>query len=83
MKIQQATSLYPKQDEEAFVSLAQEFMAHIRDLTPRKKLEAKLNAEYEPESKYYNTVSIVVITSSNCTNQSASLRSWHYEVFKM
>lgn len=43
-------------DEAALVALAEEFMAEIKDLTPGKKLEAKLNTEYGPESRYYKGV---------------------------
>ncbi|KAK9895485.1 hypothetical protein P389DRAFT_197542 [Cystobasidium minutum MCA 4210] len=43
----------PHPDELALVALAEEFMTEIKDLTPGKKLEAKLNTEYGPESRYY------------------------------
>lgn len=47
----------PHPDELALVALAEEFMTEIKDLTPGKKLEAKLNNEYGPESRYYKGVS--------------------------
>ena len=83
MNTQEATSPNAKQDEEAFVSLAQEFMTHIRDLTPGKKLEAKLNKDYGPESEYYKGVSIRANQFVDTANQYASLRNWHYGVSKM
>ena len=43
-------------DEAALVSLAQEFMQEIKDFTPGKKLEAKLNKDYGPHNKYYQGV---------------------------
>lgn len=48
----------PHPDELALVALAEQFMAEIKDLTPGKKLEAKLNTEYGPDSKYYKGVSL-------------------------
>ena len=46
----------PHPDELALVALAERFMTEIKDLTPGKKLEAKLNTEYGPESHYYKGV---------------------------
>jgi hypothetical protein len=44
-------------DEMALVALAEEFMREIKDLTPGKKLEGKLNTEYGPDSRFYKGVS--------------------------
>lgn len=47
----------PHPDETALVALAEEFMREIKDLTPGKKLEGKLNTEYGPDSRFYKGVS--------------------------
>jgi hypothetical protein len=52
------SSASPSADELALVQLAQEFMSEIKDLTPGKKLEAKLNNEYGPGSRIYNGVGL-------------------------
>lgn len=44
-------------DEEALVKLAEEFMQEIKDFTPGKRLEAKLNKDYGPDGRYYQEVS--------------------------
>ena len=58
MNVPQDPPASTNQDEQALVSLAQDFMKHLRDLTPGKKLEAKLNREYGPESDYYKGVRV-------------------------
>jgi hypothetical protein len=50
------TDQSPHPDEVALVELAEEFMKEIKDLTPGKKLEAKLNTEYGPDSRFYKGV---------------------------
>ena len=74
-------------DEAALVSLAQEFMQEIKDFTPGKKLEAKLNKDYGPHNKYYQGVGcpqlrrldfLTVKIRGTC-----SLRSWHYKGSRM
>ena len=43
-------------DEEALVKLAEGFMQDIKDMTPGKKLEAKLNKDYGADSDFYQQV---------------------------
>ncbi|KAK4046351.1 hypothetical protein OIV83_006132 [Microbotryomycetes sp. JL201] len=40
--------------EDQLVAVAQEFLATIKDLTPGKQLELKLNKEHAPGTKYYD-----------------------------
>ncbi|KAM0791044.1 hypothetical protein ACM66B_004340 [Microbotryomycetes sp. NB124-2] len=41
-------------EEDQLVAVAQEFLATIKDLTPGKQLENKLNKEHAPGTKYYD-----------------------------
>lgn len=70
------------QDELALVDLAKEFMQEIKDLTPGKRLEAKLNKDYGPDSRFYRGVRGQIGDCRPLLMVWASLRSSHFVVWR-